>query len=129
MKPNALQPLAQRSSIELIIRKRAKLPFPEWISELDNFVTEEGATVDFREILTHHASMVSPFCVDDARKRMIFVRTPLAVDLQSSGPFYYQEQRRHATALFAVPYRQLPALVERLPDRTDTCWPKMQDLT
>jgi sulfotransferase family protein len=121
MRPDALQPLAQRSSIELIIRKRAKLPFPEWISELDNFVTEEGATVDFRETLTHHASMVSPFCVDDARKRMIFVRTPLAVDLQSSGPFYYQEQRRHATALFAVPYRQLPALVELLPDRTDTC--------
>jgi hypothetical protein len=48
MRPDALQPLAQRSSIELIIRKRAKLPFPEWISELDNFVTEEGAIVDFR---------------------------------------------------------------------------------
>jgi hypothetical protein len=38
MRPDALQPPAQRSSIELIIRKRAKLPFPEWISELDNFV-------------------------------------------------------------------------------------------
>jgi hypothetical protein len=63
-----------REVVELIIRKRAKLPFPEWISELDSFVTEEGATVDFQEeILTHHASTVSPFCVDDARKRLILL--------------------------------------------------------
>jgi hypothetical protein len=106
---------------ELIIRKRAKLPFPEWISGLNNFITEEGATVDFREILTRHASTVSPFCMDDAHERLIFVMTPPDVDLQNSGPFYYQEQRRHATALYAVPYQRLPALVAQLPDHTDSC--------
>jgi len=94
----------------LHITKKRSLP-PEMWADLSNFRYQEGEEIDSRAIITNPA--LSPYCLDERRKRVIFAETPPGCDL-SQVPFYYQAQFQHAFRLIAVPYEDFHSLAAEL---------------
>src|SRR5688572_26290828 len=56
----------------------------------------------------------SPYCLDDANRRVLFVNTPPEVDL-AKAPFYYSAQFEHAQRLLTMPYDSLEQVTRDLP--------------
>ena len=78
---------------------------------LQDFDYREGETIDSLTVV--EKSNISLYCLDPIAKRAIFVETPKNIDL-SQPPFYYLAQYEHAEKLIAVPFEDLPELVNRL---------------
>lgn len=78
---------------------------------LQDFDYREGETIDSFTVV--EKSNISLYCLDAIAKRAIFVQTPINIDL-SQPPFYYLAQYEHAEKLIAVPFEDLPELVNRL---------------
>ena len=90
----------------LHIKRKLTIP-PESVVNVRNFRCREGEAVDAE--ITLRDPNLSLYCVDDSKKRAIFVETPPNIDL-SVAPFYYQAQFQHALRLLAVPYEDLHRL-------------------
>lgn len=98
------------SSKVLHIKRKLSLPPESW-ARLSNFRCQEGESIDSGIIVSNPA--FSPYCLDDPRKRVIFVETPPDIDL-SEAPFYYQAQFQHALRLVAVPYEDFHRLASEM---------------
>lgn len=83
------------------------LSFPE------DFTVAEGEPISTQILLK--SPDVSLYCLDDANQRALFCELPPGIDL-SQPPFYYQEQFERAQRLIAVPYQELHALAQTLPE-------------
>jgi len=86
--------------LEIIGRPR---PHPLGLVSVSDFDTSPGAAVDASTILRPQVSL---YCIDDDRRRGIFVEAPEGVDLTAAA-FYYQSQFEHARRLIAVPYEDM----------------------
>lgn len=91
-----------------------KFRYPIVPASIEDFEFIEGETIDPGTILAQ--PNISLYCLDDAKRRAIFVETPPGVEL-SREPFFYQAQFDHAQRLIAVPYPTLVELAETLPDQ------------
>ena len=78
---------------------------------LQDFDYREGETIDSFTVV--EKPNISLYCLDPIDKRAIFVETPINIDL-SQPPFYYLAQYEHAEKLIAVPFEDLPELVNRI---------------
>ena len=78
---------------------------------LQDFDYREGETIDSFTVV--EKSNITLYCLDPIDKRAIFVETPINIDL-SQPPFYYLAQYEHAEKLIAVPFEDLPELVNRI---------------
>lgn len=73
-------------ALEILIRKRRRLALDAQIAGIDNFVIEEGEGIDGYELFARHGSMLTPFCLDHARRRMLFSMTPVfALDAETGS--------------------------------------------
>lgn len=77
---------------------------------LQDFDYREGETIDSFTVVE---SNITLYCLDPIAKRAIFVETPINIDL-SQPPFYYLAQYEHAQKLIAVPFEDLPELVNQI---------------
>ena len=95
--------------LEIDHRKRE---FEILLPDLDqDFDYHTGTTVDSQIVIKQ--PNLTLYALDDQRRQVIFVETPLEVDL-SSHPFYYMAQYQHAQRLVAVPYDDLMRLADAL---------------
>lgn len=98
--------------IEMLeIEQRCK-PSPESVAEPTDFAVRASGSAE--PDLLVRSPQLTPYCLDDAQRRVLFVETPAEVDI-AAYPFYYQAQYEHAQRLYAVPYTTLTALTEALP--------------
>lgn len=79
-----------------------------------HFLKRPLEQVDFLQVMKENGKNISPYCLDDKRRCLLFIQTPDALDLLNADPFFYEAQRDHATKIYAVPYASLSTLVEEL---------------
>jgi hypothetical protein len=84
---------------------------PISIASLNDFRYREGEAVDAQCILEN--PQLTLYCLDDERRRAIFVELPPEIDL-ASVPFVYQTQYQHALRLVAVPYETFHQLAQQV---------------
>lgn len=87
-------------------------PLEYYPSVPSNFVLRDGDEVPVETVLGPDIEL---YCLDDDRRRALFVQTPPGTDL-AGAPFFYLAQYRAAQRLLAVPYDELHRLAEPLPD-------------
>jgi hypothetical protein len=87
-------------------------PFVATVSNLANFKVSDGEEVDPGIILSD--PKLSPYCLDDATRRIIFVELPADVNL-AAVPFIYQTQYEHAVRLLAMSYDTFREVAHTLP--------------
>jgi len=82
----------------------------ESCATLDDFTWAEGSAVDLREILRTSPGLVTPYCFDHLRRRVILTK----VDPSEMGKqtFLYKDQRQMATNVYAVPYSEFCDIVD-----------------
>lgn len=98
---------AATEAVQLLFRARAKGIDPTGIVWVNDFEFEEGETVDFLQVWREKAGLLTPYALDDSRRRMIFVEIPLESSLTKStkeANFFYQLQRVSTCGMYAVPY-------------------------
>lgn len=81
------------------------------VANIQDFEYVEGETIDQKIIIEN--PNVSLYCLDPQNQRLIFVETPLDIDL-SQAPFFYEAQYEYAERLFAVPFEDINQLVEEI---------------
>lgn len=81
------------------------------VVRLEDFDYREGEAIATSTIAS--SPNISLYCLDPQNQRAIFVETPLNIDL-SQAPFYYLAQYEHAQKLIAVPFQELPSLVQNI---------------
>lgn len=81
------------------------------IANLQDFEYVEGENIDSKIIIEN--PNISLYCLDPQNQRLIFVETPLEIDL-SKAPFFYEAQYEYAKRLFAVPFEDINQLVEEI---------------
>ena len=94
----------------LHIRAKNRTPDPTF-AKLEDFDYQEGEIVDPLTIIKN--TNISLYCLDLENQRAIFVETPLDIEL-SQAPFFYQSQYDHAQKLIAIPFSELPQLLESI---------------
>lgn len=84
-----------------ILSKRKSAPLG--VASIHDFQLQEiaGKAIE-PDFLLQHAG-ISLYCLDPEKSKMVFVETPLEVDL-TKGAFYYAEQYKHASAVFTLSY-------------------------
>eukprot|EP00729_Bicosta_minor_P010337 gene10337-6920_t len=87
------------------------------MSDLTNWVDEEE--VDFASIFAAAPGTITPYTLDVARKRVIFVEIA-AEELEASvtsgdPPFVYQAQRKYAKKAYGVPFSTLADMMQVTP--------------
>jgi hypothetical protein len=97
--------------LRIIGRKRTD---PVRMASLDDFLLLEDDTTEDACTAVAERQNVTPYCLDQSNRRMIFVENPPEVDL-SRAPFYYQAQYEAATRLIAIPYDRVHEIAKRLP--------------
>lgn len=100
-----LHDIVERSGVGTVPRAR-----------LDNFRLGEGHGVDPAHALRD--PRFSLYCVDHARRRVLFVETPPTIDL-AAAPFVHATQFEAATRVIAMDLADLHALAERDPPRDE----------
>lgn len=103
---------AQMSARYLNIVEKHRQGMGDVASILD-FTTSEGDSVDASIILS--SSNLSLYCMDDERRRAIFVELPDGSDL-TTVPFVYLAQYEQATRLLAMPYDEFRQVAKTLPE-------------
>jgi hypothetical protein len=96
--------------LEIVEKRRT---FVAAVSSLADFNLQDGAEVDPAIVLRD--PNLSPYCLDDANHRIIFVELPAAVNL-AAVPFIYQTQYEHALRLVAIPYDAFLEVAQTLPE-------------
>ena len=86
--------------LRILDRKRTD---PTRMVSLDDFQLLEDDASEDACIAVVERQNVTPYCLDQNNRRMIFAETPPEIDL-SAAPFYYQAQYEAATRLIAIPY-------------------------
>jgi hypothetical protein len=81
---------------------------------LDDFRLEELATREDLCAAVAERPNVTPYCLDHKNRRMVFVETPLEVDV-SNAPLFYRAQYEAATRLIAIPYDLVHEIAARMP--------------
>lgn len=84
-----------------------------------HFLKRPLEQVDFLQVMKENGKNISPYCLDDKRRCLLFIQAPDALDLLSADPFFYDAQRDHATKIYAVPYASLNTLIEELVDEQE----------
>ena len=84
-----------------------------------HFLKRPLEQVNFLQVMKENGKNISPYCLDDKRRCLLFIETPDKLDLLNADPFFYEAQRDHATKVYAVPYASLSTLVEELIDEQD----------
>ncbi|PCJ19661.1 MAG: hypothetical protein COB04_05665 [Gammaproteobacteria bacterium] len=79
-----------------------------------HFLKRPLGQVDFLDLMIHHGRRISPYCLDDKRRCMLFIETEEGIDLLNADPFFYEAQRDHAIRIYAVPYGSLGLLADLL---------------
>ncbi len=92
------------------IRDRHR-PFAAAISAPDQFTLVEGQPASPQLLIDEPGW--SPYCLDDANRRVLFVNTPPEVDL-SKAAFVYNAQFDHAQRAMTVPYAALSHMTEAI---------------
>jgi hypothetical protein len=87
-------------------------PSPIGLAEPGDFRTATVGETDVSLVLRPEVSL---YCLDDARRRALFVECDPGVDL-AAAPFYYQAQFEHARRLVAISYDMLHRVAGELPD-------------
>ena len=98
--------------LEIVGRDR---PSPIGLVEPGDFRLAPAGEADPAIVLRPGLSL---YCLDDARRRALFVDCEPAVDL-AAAPFYYQAQFEHAGRIVALPYDDLHRVAADLPDPAD----------
>lgn len=95
----------------LEIEQRCK-PNPLATAAPEDFAVRPGGSAEPDLVL--QTAHLTPYCLDDMHRRVLFVETPAEVDI-AAHPFLYQAQYEQARRLLVVPYATLIALAEALP--------------
>jgi hypothetical protein len=85
---------------------------------LDDFTWAEGSAVDLREILRASPGLVTPYCFDHLRRRVILTKVDPAE--MGTRTFLYKDQRQMATNVYAVPYSEFCDIVDEFDG--DAAW-------
>ncbi len=80
---------------------------------LQDFTFTEAERIDAKVVLEH--STLSLYCLDNDKRRAIFVELPSHIDL-SQAPFVYQTQFDNAARLITIPYDVFKTLAQQLPE-------------
>ena len=102
-----------------IIAKAPRI-IPAEMASSSHFLKRPLSQVDFLRLIKEDGKNISPYCLDDKRRCLLFVQTPETLNLLDADPFFYEAQRDHATKIYAVPYGSLNTLVEQLADDKET---------
>jgi hypothetical protein len=97
------------AQILYIEEKLRQLPIS--IANLNDFRYREGESVEAQCIPEN--PQLTLYCLDDEKRRAIFVELPPNIDL-ARVPFVYQTQYQHALRLVAVPYETFHQLANRV---------------
>ncbi|MDY6943181.1 MAG: hypothetical protein SVU69_09230 [Pseudomonadota bacterium] len=96
----------------LKVRRRARTNLLSGFVDISNFKYREVGQIDFFDLWEREQTRLTPFCLDDENRCVIFVHTPVETDLTQVHPFFYEAQRRHAEVLYAVPYDLLNQIAD-----------------
>jgi hypothetical protein len=89
---------------------------PAEMASPSHFLKRPLEQVDFLQVMKENGKNISPYCLDDKRRCLLFTQTPDGLDLLHADPFFYDAQRDHATKIYALPYASLDSLLEELID-------------
>lgn len=111
---------------ELILRKKGGKgndlfldPLVAFAS-LDDFDYTPGKSIIFKQLLKEKKNVITPYCIDDEKRQIIFVETERGFDPSKHG-LYFQAQRKHAIKLYTVPYDVYHSVINALDeDMTST---------
>lgn len=109
---NAHLPRVLANSYKIVARWPRLVP-AELASPSHFFKRADGQT-DIVKLLNERGAHITPYCLDDHRRRLLLVETPETVDLLTADPFFYEAQRDHAIRIHAVAYGDLERLVDAL---------------
>jgi hypothetical protein len=96
--------------LEIVEKRRT---FVAAVSSLADFSLRDGGEIDAEIVLS--AQNLSPYCLDDDARRIIFVELPPDVNL-ATVPFIYQTQYEQAIRLLAIPYDTFREVAHKLPE-------------
>lgn len=69
---------------------------------------------DLVELMQERGARITPYCLDDRRRRLLLVEVEEHVDLLTADPFFYEAQRDHAVRMHAVAYSDVARLADTL---------------
>ena len=98
--------------LEITSRHR---PSPIGFADPADFRLSAAGTADAGTVLRPEVTL---YCLDEPRRRALFVECDPAVDI-SAAPFYYQAQFEHAHRVVALPYDELHRLAATVQDPRD----------
>lgn len=84
------------------------------IANVNDFVTRYEGELDFANFWKENKNSLTPFCFDYENRSVVFVETPVNVNLLTVHPFFYEAQRHHATKLYQVSFETVTALMEEV---------------
>lgn len=90
------------------------------IANVNDFVTRYEGELDFGDYWKKNKNSLTPFCFDYENRSVVFVETPVNINLLTVHPFFYEAQRHHATKLYQVSFETVTALMEDIGDFEDS---------
>lgn len=93
------------------IKSLKKMAIASVVSPSDFKMSLQGE-VDFREYIAQHLGRVTPYCIDQPRREVLFVGTSDDVDLITCKPFIYEGQRLTAEKVIRASFDELHQLVQ-----------------
>jgi len=106
-------------SQELILQKKGGkgngyfLDSSNGFASIHDFNYVPGKTILFRQLLAEKKNVITPYCVDDEKRQIVFVETSSGFDPADNG-IYFQSQRDHAIKLYVVPYEEYHSTIASL---------------
>mgnify|MGYP005813777079 CR=1 FL=1 len=79
-----------------------------------HFFKRPAGRTDLAALMQERGACITPYCLDDHRRRLLLVEVAPRVDLLGADPFFYEAQRDHAVRLHAVAYSDVPRLADLL---------------
>lgn len=81
---------------------------------LQDFQYTVGKQISFKQLLEEKSDVISPYCIDDEHRTVVFVETMPGFDPAETGPFYFQSQRDNAIKVYTVPFDEYHTVIEAL---------------
>jgi len=109
-------------SQELLLKRKGGKGSAYWcdpdvaFASLSDFKFTLSKKVDFANLLKEKGNVISPYCVDDETRSVVFVELEPGLDPAEKGPFFFQTQRNNALRLYTVPFDEYHKVISELDD-------------
>lgn len=97
-----------------VVTGRRPRVIPAEPASASHFFKRPIGSTDLAALMQERGAHITPYCLDDRRRRLLLVEVEQGVDLLDADPFFYEAQRDHAVRLHALAYSDVPRLADLL---------------